>query len=648
MGTKGVEMVIWDRLERLEGDKAVRRSITKASVSDREKQGLTSHKKNNFRGPARRTVAIVVSLLLINLWFRLYSQWEGASTGNVTDVGSHPSDSTQESFEITIEQMPETPPVFTQEILQHSFGDSWGKPFTAKFQPYKEGSYDSVILELNTNVSGRQFDRLVHVFIEDINVWRSSTVEPWGNKTILSHSIKDITQYKSLFKGESLKISLQLDNLVTNKLTGVFNVSLRAHYYKNEEKHHVASSSLREKLFEMFTAPAHIITPLVTRFSRTPLLYYPLASQENPRWSRGLPEIDSNFNVSRAMIEIFASGNAAEEFWYTNVLDRYVNRFRKSGHELLGHGPFRAIKVYLTDSEREILIDTIIPTPIIFTGFFPPLWRPCVGMNAFNIKSYKVDLTPFLSLFESGTWELQLEVVSSIDSDFKPTVGENWIISGNVLVWCNNTPVTSSKFINSTALPPVFDVVVNTSRSDELTQDLFAFDGVQIDSLITIDDVEYECRQVAQSKLTNNQTYLRNGNFEQAYVNLFTIRKFVISRDGIDLYQYVDETGWRFGATMETESDKHSELTLSASIGRKLDRLVALQEMNTQNGTEDTLLSLNGVQKGNTTYTLSPAGNHGSGDSVHSVRVKHVWPFKNSFQRTVVVKDNQVIADRTN
>ncbi|CAR24027.1 KLTH0F05940p [Lachancea thermotolerans CBS 6340] len=648
MGRKGTDMATEKELER-PGVQDLQGNAASDPNFDYEKQGLARKNKGGSRPwKHRRNIAVIVCLLLVNLFLRFdKNTMFGAKVHG--DLSS-PQNRVQHSFEVTVEKLPSTDPVFTQHLLSSSFGDSWGKPAKAHFEPYNGGKYDKIILELVTNVTGRQFDRLLHVFIDDINVWRSSTVEPWGNRTIVSEAIKDISQYRALFDRESLEITLQLDNLVTHRLTGVFNVELRAHYYQTSNDTDVSKPSLREKLLQYFTSPANLITPLVSHFSRTPLFYYPRASQGNPRWSRSLPELEESSNISRAMIEIFASGNAAEEFWYTNVLDRFTNRFRKSGHELLGHGPFRAIKIYLTNSEKEILVDSVVPTPIIFTGFIPPLWRPCVGMNAFDLESYKVDLTPFLSLIEGESWELQLEVVSSASSNFKPTVGENWIISGNVFVWNNTLDATQPSFTNSSMLPSSFDVFVNDSKPDELIQNVSAKNGVLVESTITLDGVEYQLHQTVESTFTSNQKYLENGDVEKTFVDLSKERKWVFRKADKDLFEFTDRTGWDFVGSVKTfTSEKDSsQLTYAADVARSLERHITLQEKDSvghQVGNDNVLLSLAGSQVGQANYTLSSNGNYGSGNSVHSVCVERAWPYEDNYERTVVVADNEVVLD---
>ena len=270
MGTKGVEMAIWNSLENC-GDERCDQKVKNGYNIDLEKQGRVKDVKSSRWSKFFEYllyVAYLLQLISIIIGFRLWDVKRFKHGNEVVDVLVNSQDNAiQHSFEVTVEKLPETEPVYTEHLISHSFGDSWGKPATVKFKPYKGGSYDKIVLELITNVTGRQFDRLVHVFLSDINVWRSSTVEPWGGKTIVSESIKDISQYRSLFDREYLEATLQLDNLVTSRLTGVFNVELLVHYYQSEAEVQTYGPSLREKLLQFFTMPADHITPLAVSYT---------------------------------------------------------------------------------------------------------------------------------------------------------------------------------------------------------------------------------------------------------------------------------------------------------------------------------------------------------------------------------------------
>ncbi|SCW03226.1 LAFE_0G05776g1_1 [Lachancea fermentati] len=653
MGTKGIEMGIWNSLV------SSRRWRT-SEKNQSEKLDLEKQQVDVCRRPSRRRWQSFFTLLTVFLTLVLTltcTDWlPDSKLLGLTRCGSwKPQEKgVTKSFEITVEKLPEVEPLYSQKLLKHSFGDSWGKPAVVEFEPYKDASYNKIILELVTRVSGRQFDRLLHVFLDDINVWRSSTVEPTGDdNVVVSESIKDVSQYLSLFDKESIELKFQLDNLVTPKLNGVFEVELTLHYYQEAKPGNGKEDTLREELLSYFTSPPTFIAPLVKKFIRTPLLYYPLSSQENPRWTRELPELEDPTDISRVILEVFASGNAAEEFWYTNVLDRYTNRFHDNGHQLLGHGPLRVLKAYLTNSDTELLVDSVVPTPVIFTGgISPALWRPCVGMNAFDIESYKIDLTPFLPLLAEGAWELQLEVVSSVDTHYKPTVGENWILSGNLMIWkktYKGVEIEPTVFSNSSELETIFQVDVDDGNPEQLFQNVIAKTGVLIDSIIKINGQTYNFTRSIESSFKTNQTYLENGDIERSVIELEKVRRSLIHANDSILFDYIDKTLWDFVGDVQTldVDEEKSELTYKAAIVRSLGRYTALQhgEGKSDKSNTDVLLSLSGSQVGEATYTLSPNGNHGSGDTFHNVLVDRSWPHEERYKRSVLVRDNKVVLD---
>ena len=70
--------------------------------------------------------------------------------------------------------------------------------------------------------------------------------------------------------------------------------------------------------------------------------------------------------TTEAIVELYASGNAREEFWYTNTADSALPYLEKEAG-LLGKGPFREVQL-LIDGK---LAGTVFPFPVIFSG----VWR---------------------------------------------------------------------------------------------------------------------------------------------------------------------------------------------------------------------------------------------------------------------------------
>ena len=67
-------------------------------------------------------------------------------------------------------------------IKNHKFGNSWNQPAVVNFTAPSNISFDAVVLTLHTEVEGVQFDRLANLFVDGIQVWRTSTIEPGGRK----------------------------------------------------------------------------------------------------------------------------------------------------------------------------------------------------------------------------------------------------------------------------------------------------------------------------------------------------------------------------------------------------------------------------------------------------------------------------------
>jgi hypothetical protein len=93
-----------------------------------------------------------------------------------------------------------------------------------------EAEVENLVLQLDTTCAGLQFDRVAAVWIGGLEVLRTSTQEP-NHQGIYYRVRKPLSQYKPhlLETASSLKIVMALDNLVNDKYTGVFNVTLTMH-----------------------------------------------------------------------------------------------------------------------------------------------------------------------------------------------------------------------------------------------------------------------------------------------------------------------------------------------------------------------------------------------------------------------------------
>ncbi|GAA6047874.1 hypothetical protein JCM3770_004685 [Rhodotorula araucariae] len=148
-------------------------------------------------------------------------------------------------------------------------------------------------------------------------------------------------------------IIFQLDSVITDKHTGVLSTRLTATFYAAAPNFPAAPS-------------ADLIVPLASRSKNSSqMLVYPAQAEVTAT----LP-----INAAEAWLEVTASGAAREEFWYTNVLDRWSDYIPDAG--LIGKGPLREAQ--------------------------PLLWRPLASLRAFDIPFAILDLSPFLPMLSDG------------------------------------------------------------------------------------------------------------------------------------------------------------------------------------------------------------------------------------------------------
>lgn len=345
--------------------------------------------------------------------------WEGENASTSAD------EVPVEVFQVGFPGVPTTaygPVVASSVLVNETFGDSYFKPSVVKIAaPAVE--FNKVVLTLNTSATGVQYDRLANLFVDGVEIWRTSTLEP-ANRNAFSSVKKDVSKFVTLFTQEKATVVFELDNLLTERLTGAFHVELVAEFYN-------ATETVSDDIFDITNRAADTVTALTSAGKKTAALKY----LTDGRAALELPAV--NANTTRAILSIYASGNADEEFWYTNVLDQFTSVFKfASGIELLGHGPLRVVNAYVNG----IKFATQAPEPIVFTGgISPALWLKVVANDAFDLPTIDIDVTGLLPLLWDGDVTVELEVSNAVGELGKigvvGGVGLNWITSASLLTY---------------------------------------------------------------------------------------------------------------------------------------------------------------------------------------------------------------------
>lgn len=301
-------------------------------------------------------------------------------------------------------------PTCEETLVVYSFAYSYGHPFVGNYTP-PTCAFNRVTWNLTVTSAGRQFDRLGIVYLGDIEVFRTSTAEPTATGIEWTY-LKDMTSYLSLLD-QSQKIIFDLGNLIDSTYTGAFNVTLSAAFF-------TASDSI---------APADLILPISTRQSASDAASVFTVPPNIASNDITLPQ-----NILRAVVTLSTTGQSDEEFWWSNVPSSYTETFPQTG-ELYGYSPFREVQLYIDGH----LAGVAWPFPIIFTGgVVPGLWRPIVGIDAFDLKEDEVDITPWLPLVCDGNSHNFTIRISGLNdyanstAELSETTDSYWLVTGKV------------------------------------------------------------------------------------------------------------------------------------------------------------------------------------------------------------------------
>lgn len=94
---------------------------------------------------------------------------------------------------------------------------------------------------------------------------------------------------------------------------------------------------------------------------------------------------------------------------------------------------------------------------MLFTGGVDPgLWRPIAGIDAYDLPTFEIDVTPWLPLLCDGhvhTFGLKLVGYDSFTENHIGTIGENWYVTGSVFVWLDENGKQTTGSVCVISLP---------------------------------------------------------------------------------------------------------------------------------------------------------------------------------------------------
>lgn len=232
------------------------------------------------------------------------------------------------------------------------------------------GPWSKVVLEADYSVNaGRQFDRTASIWIGGVNVYLGTTQEPSSTIAPSWHVEQDLTDYSALLRQPQAGRTL-LGNTVDSTYTGVISGSAKLVFYRGY------AADLPDQVVTLSNDPAGNFNYV-----------------HNPSERAGR-DVTLPRNMTAIYMDVLAQSQSSDEFWFLCVPDSVAGDLQSCP----GSG-FRETVVYIDDQPAGVA-----PVyPWIFTGgVSPALWRPIPGVQTFNFKPFRVNLTPFAGLLNDG------------------------------------------------------------------------------------------------------------------------------------------------------------------------------------------------------------------------------------------------------
>ncbi|MEV6415372.1 peptide-N4-asparagine amidase [Kribbella sp. NPDC051718] len=299
------------------------------------------------------------------------------------------------------------------EIVRNGFKNF--DPYTSTYRPPAacRGPWSKVVLRMQGSVKGVQYDRLGHITIGGVGVFRTSTPEP-SPDGISWQVEKDVTSYSPLLRSTQ-PVVMELGNVVDQTYTGVLDIVVTLDFYTTGHD-----------------APA----------ARTANAVLPLQDQRREDsdlvGTATLPR-----NTSRLLGEVYVtgSGGGCEEFWDTSAPV-------ETGYSCPDGSPYREVEVQIDGKTAGVAL----PYPYIYTGGWsnPYAWRPSPAPRAFDIKPLTYDLTPFAGLVSDGKpHEFRVHVIGV------PAGQSGWFTVPNLHVWTDAHSKQTHGKLTSYAVSPL-------------------------------------------------------------------------------------------------------------------------------------------------------------------------------------------------
>lgn len=312
--------------------------------------------------------------------------------------------------------LPSTRPTTISILTNQAFGNAPAPvPSTVNLPA---GHWQKAILTITGTQQGRQFDRLLLIWVGNSQIFTGVTPEP--TQAGIAWTVqKDVTAYLPLLSGTRM-FTTWIDNFVTSVFTGIPVVSVSLSLYPGHDNDLASTTDQHpgDSIVALTTSPAMVTVHPNNTFTAT----------------LNLPN-----DITSAHLDLYAIAQIGDEFWWAS------------------NPAFRELEVSIDGKPAGV----VWPFPFVYTGGVNPLlWRPISAINTMDMPSYRLDLTPFAGLL-GGQHTITVNVLNN--QDF-------WLLSGSLFFnEDHGHPTSGSVTLDTLSFPTTAQATTTPLISDSST-----------------------------------------------------------------------------------------------------------------------------------------------------------------------------------
>ena len=343
-------------------------------------------------------------------------------------------------------------PICSVLLLQQEFRHTVNSPpASANYTPPEGCRWSRAVMEFSVACNGEQSDRIAAVWLDGVELLRTSTAMT-VQSPLFWRVRKDVTHFSSLLlplpesrrrkrPDPNRTLYVMLENSIDGTYKGVYHVNVSIDFYGSTLRRELQEEELfspvepydgdsylegfpgivseKTKLRNLLGRPADMVIPVSnTKIGDESGFWFRIDNEADLRGvRRRIPR-----NTYKAVLEICVSFHGDDEFWYSNPPDSYF--LENNLPSKRGNWAFRELILTIDG----IYAGSVLPFPVIYPGGINPLiWTPVVAIKAFDLPTYRLDLTPFLgNLLNGRPHSFNFQVSYALPF---------WLVNANLHLW---------------------------------------------------------------------------------------------------------------------------------------------------------------------------------------------------------------------